>query len=61
MKNEPSDATIQYQDASGNWIPCATVPNQSPLIIQGMKRAAQYYADTRIRAVDPDGRLIDIL
>jgi hypothetical protein len=54
-----SDAIIQYQDLTGNWIPCEVVPNQPPLIIQGMQRAADYHRDRRIRAVDADGRLLD--
>ena len=56
-----SEATIQYQDPSGNWIPCEVVPNEPPLIIQSMQRAADYYRGQRIRAVDSDGRLLDNL
>ena len=56
-----SEATIQYQDLSGNWIPCEVVPNEPPLIIKGMQRAAEYYRERRIRAVDSDGRLLDNL
>lgn len=56
-----SDAIIQYQDLTGNWIPCEVVPNESPLIILGMRRASDYYPERRIRAVDSDGRLLDNL
>ena len=43
-----SEAIIQYQDLTGNWITCEVVPNQPPLILQGMQRAADYYQDRRI-------------
>jgi hypothetical protein len=55
------EAFIQYQDLTGNWITCEIVPNQPPLILQGMQRAADYYRDRRIRAVDSEGRLLDKL
>lgn len=58
---EMNEAVIQYQDNSGNWVPVGTVPNQSPLILQGMRRASDYYHGNRVRAVDVDGRVLDIL
>jgi hypothetical protein len=56
-----SEAIIQYQDQSGNWIPCEVVPNEPPLITQGLQRAGDYHRGSRIRAVDSDGRLLDKL
>jgi hypothetical protein len=38
-----------------------TVPNQPPLIVNGMKSVALLYPGKRVRAVDQDGKLIDIL
>jgi hypothetical protein len=55
------EATIQYQDFSGNWISCEIVPNQPPLIVQGMRRAAENFRGHRIRAIDSNGSLMDIL
>ena len=52
---------IQYQDAMGNWITPVTVPNQAPVILNGMNSVALLYPGKRVRAVDQDGRLIDIL
>ena len=55
------DIAIQYQDALGNWITSVTVPNQPPLILNGMKGVAVLCPGKRVRAVDQDGKLIDIL
>jgi hypothetical protein len=35
-----NNAAIVYQDALGNWITAVTVPNQSALILSGMKSVA---------------------
>jgi hypothetical protein len=56
-----NNAAVDYQDALGNWITAVTVPNQPPLILNGMKSVAVLYPGKRVRAVDPDGKLIDIL
>jgi hypothetical protein len=56
-----SNAAIEYQDPLGNWITAVTVPNQPPLILSGMKSVAVLYPGKRVRAVDQDGKLIDIL
>jgi hypothetical protein len=55
------DIAIQYQDPLGNWITVVTVPSQPPLILNGMKSVAILYPGKRVRAVDQDGKLIDIL
>ena len=55
------DVAIQYQDALGNWIISMTVPNEPPVILSGMKSVALLYPGKRVRAVDQDGKLIDIL
>jgi hypothetical protein len=55
------DIAIQYQDLLGNWITSVTVPNQPPVILTGMRSVAVLYPGKRVRAVDQDGKLIDIL
>jgi hypothetical protein len=55
------DIAIQYQYALGNWITSGTVPNEPPVVLNGMKSVAVLYPGKRVRAVDQDGRLIDIL
>jgi hypothetical protein len=54
-------AAIEYQDPLGNWMTVVTVPNQSPLILNGMKSVAGLCPGRRVRAVDQEGKLIDIL
>jgi hypothetical protein len=56
-----NNAAIEYQDPLGNWITSVTVPNEPPVILNGMKSVAALYPAKRVRAVDQDGRLIDIL
>ena len=56
-----NNAVIEYQDAQGNWITVVTVPNQPALILSGMKSVAVLRPGKRVRAVDQDGKLIDIL
>ena len=56
-----SDIAIQYQDMLGNWITSVTVPNQPPVILNSMRSVAVLCPGRRIRAIDQDGKLIDIL
>jgi hypothetical protein len=56
-----NNAAIEYQDPLGNWITVVTVPNQPALILSGMKSVAVLCPGKRVRAVDQDGKLIDIL
>jgi hypothetical protein len=56
-----NNAAIEYQDPLGNWIAAVTVPNQSALILSGMKSVAALHPGKRVRAVDQDGKVIDIL
>jgi hypothetical protein len=55
------DVAIQYQDALGNWVTGMTVPNEPPVVVSGMKSVALLFQGSRVRAVDQDGRLIDLL
>jgi hypothetical protein len=57
-----SDAVIQYQDPTGNWLDTERVPNQTLLIGLGMRRVSEYFnGSKRVRAVDESGRVLDIL
>jgi len=56
-----NNAAIECQDLLGNWMTAATVPNQPALILRGMKSVAVLCPGKRVRAVDQDGKLIDIL
>jgi len=56
-----SDIAIQYQDVLGNWITSVTVPNQPPVILNGMRSVAILCPGRRVRAIDQDSKLIDIL
>jgi hypothetical protein len=55
------DIAIQYQDVLGNWITSITVPNEPPVILNGMKSVAILCQGRRFRAIDQDGKLIDML
>jgi hypothetical protein len=55
------DIAIQYQDMLGNWITSVSVPNEPPVILNGMKSVAILCQGRRVRAIDQDGKLIDML
>jgi hypothetical protein len=55
------DIAIQYQDVLGNSITSVTVPNKPPVILNGMKSVAILCQGRRARAIDQDGKLIDML
>lgn len=52
---------IQYQDATGTWYTVSSCINEGPYIIEAMKSASRFYSGSRIRAVDENGRVVDIL
>ena len=56
-----NNAAIEYQDPLGNWVTSVTVPNQPPLILNGMKSVAALSPGRRVRAIDQDGKLVDML
>ena len=55
------DIQIQYQDDTGTWYTIGRVLNNGFAILQGMKSASAQHPGKRIRAVDHDGRIVDIL
>jgi hypothetical protein len=56
-----NDIQIQAQDTTGNWRTYLIVMNQSQRILSEMRSLQSRYPDYRIRAIDSDGRVVDIL
>lgn len=53
---------IQAQDETGNWRTYNSLMiNNSQLILLAMKQLKEQFPDKRVRAIDQNGRLIDIL
>ena len=56
------DVTIEVQDATGIWRPYEKgVPNTGQYVIRAMQAAARAGRSKRVRAVDSQGRVVDIL
>lgn len=55
------NVNIQYQTSVGNWITVNTVLNTPITIINAMRSVASIYSGARVRAVDENGRVVDIL
>jgi len=55
------DVYIQYQDVTGSWYTVMSVNNEDNRIIAGMKSVSSQYPGSRVRAVDENGRVVDIL
>ena len=53
--------SIQAQDQSGVWRTYRNVQNNSQRILSEMQDLQRQFPDFRIRAVDADGRVVDIL
>lgn len=51
---------IQLMDESGNWRTYSYTPNNSVLYRDGMRQLQWQFPNARIRAVDMNGRVIDI-
>lgn len=52
---------IQVQDHSGVWRTVSWVTNNSYRVVSEMRTVKKQYPDYRVRAVDADGRIVDIL
>ena len=52
---------IQVKQASGNWVTAYIVLNNDPIIENGIRNAQQAYPGYRIRVIDDEGRLVDIV
>jgi hypothetical protein len=55
------DIEIQLQDLSGNWRTFSITLNSSQMILQEMRSLAERYPGQRVRAVDSNGKVVDIL
>jgi hypothetical protein len=52
---------IQAQDPTGNWRTYHTTANEPQRILSEMKTLQSRLPNYRVRAVDQDGRVVDIL
>lgn len=52
---------IQLQDITGNWRTYNITLNNSQKILSEMKQLSYQFPDQRVRAVDMNGRIVDIL
>jgi hypothetical protein len=52
---------IQLQDISGNWRTFHITQNNSQMILSEMKQLSSRFPSQRVRAIDMDGKLVDIL
>jgi len=52
---------IQVQDLSGTWRTYINTENNSQIILMRMRELQKQFPNCRIRAVDKQGRIIDIL
>jgi hypothetical protein len=52
---------IQLQDTTGNWRTYQVTLSNSQMIYSGMHSLASQFPGQRVRCVDMNGRIIDIL
>ena len=52
---------IQLQDTTGNWRMYGITINNSQMIVANMRQLAEQFPGQRVRAVDMNGRIVDIL
>lgn len=55
------DVEIQLQDDTGNWRTYHVTRNIPPMIIASERQLASQFPGRRVRAVDNNGRIVDIL
>lgn len=53
--------TIQFQDLSGNWRMITQTQNIPAMITSQMRSVQSNYPNSRVRAVDSSGRIVDML
>lgn len=59
FKND--NVEIQAQDGTGNWRTFNYVFNDPQRILNEMRQLSNNYPNARVRAVDSNGRIVDIL
>ncbi len=52
---------VQLQDQTGNWRTYSVTQNISALIIEAMRSLKWQFPEQRVRAVDGNGRLMDLI
>lgn len=52
---------IQLLDQTGNWRTYGTTPNQSPLIVEAMRQLQWQFPEARVRAIDSNGSIVNIM
>lgn len=52
---------VQVQDDTGNWRTYQITTNNSQMIRSAMRQLKTQFPDNRVRAVDMDGRLVDMM
>lgn len=52
---------IQLLDQTGNWRTYGITPNQSPLIVEAMRQLQWQFPEARVRAIDSNGRIVNIM
>lgn len=55
------DVEIQLQDDTGNWRTYHVTRNISAMVVAGMRQLANQFPGRRVRAIDTNGRIVDIL
>lgn len=56
------EVQIQFQDISGSWLTVRLLPLNDPQMITfAMKDVKMSHPDKKVRAVDMNGRLLDIM
>jgi hypothetical protein len=52
---------LQIQDITGNWRTYHATQNVPAMIVSGMQQLAVQHPDHRVRAINSNGRVVDIL
>jgi hypothetical protein len=61
QSNENDFISIQAQQSNGTWITFQQAQSVPLQIRQGMEQVKWQFPDKRVRAVDSNGRLVDML
>lgn len=60
-QNNFDNIELQIQDINGNWRTCNVTKNIPAMIIAGMRQLESQFPGQRVRAVDSNWRIVDIL
>ena len=55
------NANIQFQQPNGPWVTVLTTMNEPTVILNAMQSLKSSDGDLRVRAIDDQGRLLDML